>query len=124
QQIASSRLTTLRTPSPAPLLTPSPSPVVTRDLGTGGDQPSGPLPPTRGDIPENVNLSPDMLGLQDQLATTIADYEAQVGGIDVGVAVSDLVTGESLSVNGNSAHKTGCVINLFALLAAVDQFQA
>jgi hypothetical protein len=124
QQSASSEPTTLRTPSPAALLTPSASPIVTTDPGTGGDQPSGPLPPTHGDIQENVNLSPDMLGFQDQLASTIADYEAQVGGIDVGVAVTDLVTGETLSVNGNSAHKTGCVINLFALLAAVDQFQA
>jgi hypothetical protein len=113
-----------RTLTPAPLLTPSPSLIVTTDPGTGGDQPSGPLPSTHGDIPENVNLSPDMLGLQDQLASTIAGYEAQVGGIDVGVAVTDLVTGETLSVNGNSAHKTGCVINLFALLAAVHQFQA
>ncbi len=113
-----------RTLTTSPLLTPSPSPIVTPDPGTGGDQPSGPLPPTHGDIPENVNLSPDMLGLQDQLASTIADYEEQVGGIDVGVAVTDLVTGETLSVNGNSVHKTGCVINLFALLAAVDQFQA
>ncbi|MDP9180164.1 MAG: class A beta-lactamase-related serine hydrolase [Chloroflexota bacterium] len=119
-----SRPASPRTLTPSRLLTPSPSPVVTPDPGTGGDQPSGPLPPAHGDIPENVNLSADMLGLQDQLASTIADYEAQVGGIDVGVAVSDLVTGETLSVNGNSAHKTGCVINLFALLAAVDQFQA
>jgi Beta-lactamase enzyme family len=124
QPSSSPKPTAFRTPTPAPLLTLSPSPVVTPDPGTGGDQPSGPLPPTHGDIPENVNLSADMLGLQDQLASTISDYEAQVGGIDVGVAVTDLVTGETLSVNGNTAHKTGCVINLFGLLVAVDQFQA
>jgi beta-lactamase class A len=112
-----------RTPPPAPSMTPSPSPVVTPDPGTGGDQPSGPLPPTLGDIPENVNLSADMIGLQNELASTIADYES-AHAIDVGVAVTDLVTGETFSVNGNSAHKTGCVINLFGLLAAVDQFQA
>jgi Beta-lactamase enzyme family len=119
-----SRPASPRTLTPSPLLTPSPSSVVVPDPGTGGDQPTGPLPPTHGDIPENVNLSPNMLGLQDQLASTIADYEAQVGGIDVGIAVTDLVTSETLSVNGDSAHKTGCVINLFALLAAVHQFQA
>jgi hypothetical protein len=64
-----------------------------------------------------------MTGLQDELASTVADYES-ANAIDVGVAVTDLVTGETLSVNGNTAHKTGCVINLFGLLAAVDQFQA
>jgi Beta-lactamase enzyme family len=120
---ASPKSTALHTPTPAPPLTASPSPVVTPDPGTGGDQPSGPLPDTQGNIPENVNLSADMIGLQNELATTVADYES-ANAIDVGVAVTDLVTGETLSVNGNTAHKTGCVINLFALLAAVDQFQA
>jgi hypothetical protein len=114
------------TPTPKPsarTATPASSSSVTPDPGTGGDQPSGPLPDTEGHIPENVNLSADMLGLQGQLASTIADYES-VNAIDVGVAVTDLATGETLSVNGNVVHKTGCVINLFALLAAVDQFQA
>ena len=54
----------------------------------------------------------------------IADYAAQVGGIDVGVAVTDLQTGETISVGGNVLHKTGCMINMFGLLAAVDEFQA
>jgi beta-lactamase class A len=120
---ASPKSTALHTPTPAPPLTASPSPVVTPDPGTGGDQPSGSLPDTQGNIPENVNLSADMIGLQNELATTVADYES-ANAIDVGVAVTDLVTGETLSVNGNTAHKTGCVINLFGLLAAVDQFQA
>ncbi len=113
-----------RTATPAPhTATPSPSPVVTPEPGTGGDQPSGPLPDAQGNIPENVNLSPEMADLKDQLAATIQDYE-NAHAIDVGVAVTDLVTGETLSINGNVTHKTGCVINLFALLAAVDQFQA
>lgn len=123
QQSPSPKSTAVRTPTLAPLLTPSPSPLVTPDPGTGGDQPSGPLPDTQGNIPENVNLSADMIGLQNELASTVADYES-ANAIDVGVAVTDLVTGETLSVNGNTAHKTGCVINLFGLLAAVDQFQA
>ena len=33
--------------------------------------------------------------------------------IDVGIAVTDLQTGQTVSVNGNVAHKTGCVINLY-----------
>ena len=100
-----------------------PTPSVTGEPGTGGDQPTDPLPPTVGDIPENVGVSAEMLALKDELAATIADYEAQVG-IDVGLAVTDLQTNETISINGNVVHKTGCVINMFGLFAAVDEFQA
>ena len=48
---------------------------------------------------------------------------AQIGGIEVGIAITDLQTGETISVGGNSPHKTGCVINMFALMAATDRFQ-
>jgi hypothetical protein len=110
-----------RTPSPTPSeppVTPDPD-----DVETGGDNPSGPIPDINGNIPENVNLSPEMASLHDKLVASIEAYEASTGNIDVGVAVTDLQTGQSVSVNGNAAHKTGCVINFFALLAAVDQFQ-
>ncbi len=100
-----------------------PTPSVTAEPGTGGDQPTGPLPPTAGDIAENVGVSAEMLGLKDDLAATISDYTARTG-TDVGLAVTDLQTGETISINGNVLHKTGCVINLFALFAAVDEFQA
>lgn len=101
-----------------PAVTPNPD-----DIETGGDQPSGPLPDAQGNIPENVNLSPEMSGLKDTLAQTIADYQAYVGNIDVGVAITDLQTGETVSVGGNTPHKTGCVINMFGLLAAVKEFE-
>lgn len=101
----------------------SPTPAVTPEPATGGDQPTEPLPPTVGDIPENVGVSVEMLGLKDQLTATISEYETRVG-IDVGFAVTDLQTGETISINGNVVHKTGCVINLFGLFSAVDQFQA
>jgi len=71
-----------------------------------------------------VNADPEMLGLKARLEQEIADYSAAVGGIDVAVAVTDIQTGQTISVNGNTLHKTGCTINLFALLAAVDRFQA
>lgn len=109
---------------PAVASTPArPTPYVTPEPGTGGDQPTDPLPPTAGDIPENVGVSAEMLALKDQLAATITDYETRVG-IDVGLAVTDLQTGETISINGNVVHKTGCVINMFGLFAAVDEFQA
>jgi hypothetical protein len=63
-----------------------------------------------------------MLALRDILQGEIDAYRAQTG-TDVGIAVTDLVTGEIVSVNGNDVHKTGCVINMFALLASVDKFQ-
>jgi beta-lactamase class A len=120
--------TPVKTPTPGPATpTPTPSdPASTPDpddVPTGGDQPSGPLPDAEGNIPENVNVSPEMLALKDQLAQTIAEYQA-VTGTDTAVAVTDLVTGETISVNGNTLHKTGCVINLFALLAATKEFEA
>jgi hypothetical protein len=101
----------------------TPTPAVTAEPGTGGDQPTEKLPPTVGDIPENVGVSTEMLTLKDQLVGTIADY-ANKTGTDVGLALTDLQTGETISINGNTVHKTGCVINLFGLLAAVDEFQA
>jgi len=126
---ASPTATASRTPKPTakPTRTPAPSPSPTPNTGdpqAGGDQPSGPLPDEQGNIPENVNVSAEMLALKDQIAATIADYQAIVGGIDVAVAVTDLQTFETISVNGNAPHKTGCVINMFGLFAAVDQFQA
>jgi Beta-lactamase enzyme family len=107
------------TAAPAPE-TPAPSP----QEGTGGDQSSGPLPQTSGNIPENVNASPEFLALRDQLESSIQAYDAEVGGVDVAIAVTDLQNGETISVGGNVLHRTGCVINLFALLGAVNEFQA
>jgi len=124
------RVTPSPTPTKKPTASPSPTPSVPAvtpnpdDVNSGGDQPSGPIPDINGNIPENVGLSPEMNALYDDLAAAIDQYEAVVAPIDVGVAVTDLQTGETVSVNGNVAHKTGCVINFFALLAAVSQFDA
>ncbi|MEO8458430.1 MAG: serine hydrolase, partial [Chloroflexota bacterium] len=114
---------TATTPSPAASSSGSPTPIVTPDPGTGGDQPTGPLPATQGDMAENVNLTPAMAELRDELSEKISNYENTVG-IDVGFAVTDLQTGETMSIGGNVIHKTGCVINLFGLFAAVDAFQS
>src|SRR3990170_1199312 len=90
-----------------------------------GDQPAGPQSPLAGAArPENANASPQFLALRDALASEIAEYQVQVGSIDVAVAVTDLQTAETISVGGNDVHKTGCTINLFALLATVGEFEA
>jgi hypothetical protein len=115
--------TVARTPSPPPTDPPTPTPD-TETPQTGGDQPSGPLPDEQGNIPENVNLTPEMQSLRDTLQAMITEYQGTVAGIDVGVAVTDLTTNETVSIGGNVVHKTGCVINLFGLLSAVDAFQS
>ena len=94
---------TSQEPSPAPTLEP---------------------PQQVGLIAENVGVSPEMLSLRDRLAAQIEAYRQQVGRIEVAVAVTDLQTGETISVGGNDLHKTGCTINMFALFAAVGEFEA
>ena len=107
--------------SPSPSASPSPPPLVD-DPQTGGDQPGTVVPDTHGTRPENT-AEEELLGLRDILQGEIDAYVVQTGGIEVGIAVTDLQTGETISVGGNSPHKTGCVINMFALMAAVDRFQ-
>jgi Beta-lactamase enzyme family len=104
--------------------TPTPAAETAGDSSSGGDQSTGPLPGGAGGIPENVNASPEFLALRDRLEASIVSYSDQVGGIDVAIAVTDLQNGERISVGGNVLHRTGCVINMFALLAAVSEFQA
>ncbi len=107
--------------SPSPSASPSPPPLVD-DPQTGGDQPGTVVPDTHGTRPENT-AEEELLGLRDILQGEIDAYVVQTGGIEVGIAVTDLQTGETISIGGNSPHKTGCVINMFALMAAVDRFQ-
>jgi len=108
--------------TPAPSASEAPPPAGT--ASNGGDQPAAPLPASYGGIPENVNASPEFLTLRNALERSIVSYDAEVGGIDVAVAVTDLQNGETISVGGNVLHRTGCVINMFALLGAVSEFQA
>jgi beta-lactamase family protein len=102
--------------------TPTSTPVA--DPSAGGDQATGPPPAGYGTIAENVNASPEFLALKDALEQSIVAYSDGVGGVDIAIAVTDLQNGESISVGGNVLHRTGCVINMFALLAAVSEFEA
>lgn len=123
------------TAAAAPTSTPAPPPVVAADAGpalgalsteaaAGGDQPAGPLSAMPGAIPENAGAASDLLALRDTLQREIDDYQAIAGNVDVAVAVTDLQTGQTVSVGGNVPHKTGCTINMFGLLAIVSEFQA
>ncbi len=107
--------------SPSPSASPSPPPPVDEPQ-TGGDQPGTIVPDTYGTRPENT-AGDELLTLYDTLQAEIDAYVVQTGGIEVGIAVTDLQTGETISVGGNAPHKTGCVINMFALMAVVDRFQ-
>ncbi len=121
------RSTSTTTPTPHPTTGPTsgPSTPPPGQVSTGGDQPApGPVAAAQSGIPENVNASPEFLALRETLSQSISAYNDQVGGIDVAIAVTDLQNGETISVEGNRAHRTGCTINMFALFAAVSEFQA
>jgi hypothetical protein len=112
------------TASATPLPTPPPDAPPPGQVSAGGDQPSGPVPNEQGSLPEVVTNDAALLTLRDELQQEIDGYSAEVGGIDVGIAVTDLLTNETVSVGGNGPHKTGCVINLYGLFAAAGEFQA
>ena len=50
-----------------------------------------------------------MLALRDQLDAEILAYQAQ-GHIDVAVAVTDMQTNETISIQGNTSPSHGCTI--------------
>jgi hypothetical protein len=109
-------------PSPKPSSSPAPSPPPNVDEPqTGGDQPGTVIPNTYGTRPENT-AGEELLGLYATLQADV-DSNRALTGMEVGIAVTDMQTGETVSVGGNAPHRTGCVINMFALLAAVDRFQ-
>ena len=119
------------TPRPKPRATPTPRPSDNDTVGpsgnvaSGGDQPVGDTgQASGGSIPENVNVSPEFMALHDALAKEISAYRAQVGNIEVAIAVTDVQTSQTISVNGNRAQRTACTINQYALYAAVGEFQA
>lgn len=115
----------VRTQTPTP--TPIPTPVPTQDATA---VPEGPEPtsvpevtepqlePTPGLTPQ-VGVSVDLAGLQEVLAGEITSYEKKHGA-NLAIAVTDLQTGERISVGGNETHRTGCVANFFGLLSLVD----
>ncbi|OGY22099.1 MAG: hypothetical protein A2113_02730 [Candidatus Woykebacteria bacterium GWA1_44_8] len=63
--------------------------------------------------------TPDFMALQQSLAEAVESS----GLTDAAVAVTDLQTGETVSVNGDRPHLGGCVMNFFVLLQATLDVQ-
>jgi hypothetical protein len=89
------------TPSPTPTRTPSPTPT-----------PTAVVPPP---------LEPDMLALQAEIEAIVEDG-AWAGSPSV--AITDLQTGEMVSVAGDELRYSGCVMNLFVLIAVMQEVGA
>ncbi len=103
-------------PVPLPTVAATATPTAIPPSPSPSSQPAG--------MAENSGASPEMLSLRDQLAGQIQAYREAAGGIDVAIAVTDLQTGGTISVDGNTPHKTGCAINMFAFFGVVGEFQA
>lgn len=89
-----------------------------------GDEPDGPassLTPVRSAIPALPLPGADMLVLQDALQAALDRYG--VSGV-YAVAVTDLQTGETVSINGAEARLSGCVMNLFVIFQAARDIEA
>jgi beta-lactamase class A len=76
-------------------------------------EPSPTPPPTPAPA-----VDPGLLALRDRLAAAIDE-----SGINAAVAVTDLQTGESIDVNGDSPRHAGCTANWFVLLSTVIDVQ-
>jgi hypothetical protein len=81
-----------------------------RPVNAGNAPPS--IPAQVASAQEAPPLGQDMITLQSNMAWVIQNY--WVPG-QYSVAVTDLQTGETVSVNGDQPQLSGCVINLFAL---------
>ncbi len=77
---------------------------------------------TRTPVPEEPTTpAADLLVLQEELQAAVDGY--WVAG-NYAVAVTDLQTGETISVNGDVPHLSGCVMNLFVILQVARDLEA
>ncbi|MFN0094739.1 MAG: serine hydrolase [Dehalococcoidia bacterium] len=95
-------------PTPTPPPAPKPKPVVVPGIAFGASA-SAPGPKLEVGAP---HLAP----LREAMAAEIAAFDVE--GY-YAVAVTDLQTGESVSVNGDRPQLSGCVLNIFVLLSAL-----
>jgi hypothetical protein len=68
-----------------------------------------------------VLIGEDLVALQEEMARAIGSYT--VAG-KYAVAVTDLQTGETVSVNGETPHLPGCLTNLFLLIEVVRRIDS
>jgi len=69
------------------------------------------------------NITPGLSYLQLQLQQAVDSFAQQRGG-NFAVAVTDLQTGQTVSVNGDSVRLPGCTMNFFVLLQVAKDLQA
>lgn len=67
---------------------------------------------------------PPTKGLTDLRAALASAITSATTPGDFAFAVTDLQTGEHISVNGDRSHRAACVMNLFAIIAALRDVQA
>ncbi|MDP1603861.1 MAG: serine hydrolase, partial [Legionella sp.] len=83
-------------------------------------RPVAPAPPAPSVAPA-APATPSMAALQTELQRLINGTKA---GGEYAVAVTDLQTGETISVNGNRPHLAACSVNLFVLMQAMLDLQS
>jgi hypothetical protein len=104
------------TPTPA-ASTPTPSPIPAVD-----DAPSPtPTPVPEAQKPPAIVIGDDLLALQEDMEAAV-DATSMPGAY--AVAVTDLQTGETVSVNGDVQRLSGCVMNLFVILQVALDLEA
>ena len=109
------RTPTPRIPRLAPTATPSPTPATYRRVIPGVSNealPTPAAPPPR--------IAPDMSVLQQSLQAAVTRFP--VSGA-YAIAVTDLQTGSSVDVKGDSYQLSGCIMNIFVLVAAMLDVQ-
>ena len=107
---ASVGLGLLASPAPAVAQTPPVTP-------TPPAAPTAPAPPA----PPVAPAAPSMATLQTELQRLVNGTKA---GGEYAVAVTDLQTGETISVNGDRPHLAACSVNLFVLMQAMLDLQS
>ena len=70
-----------------------------------------------------ADVSQPLDGLRQRLEQEITAFQQRVGG-NFAVAVTDLQTGETVHVNGESLRIPGCTLNFFVLLQTVRDLEA
>ena len=96
-----------------PTLVPTPTPAVYRRVLPDVSNEAFPTPASRP--------PPDMTGLKIALDQVVAAFH--VSGA-YAITVTDLQTGQSVDVNGDSYQLSGCIMNVFVLISALLDVQA
>src|SRR5919106_2194683 len=101
---------------------PSPTPDLTPGAAAGVDATAEASPtPTPPGFLMTADVGADLVDLQSTLQKAIASYPVRG---EYAVAVTDLQSGETISVNGGVPQLSGCTINLFVLFQVAIDLEA